>query len=247
VAEQIYADGPIAAPAKYEVPGSSEIIPIAVQALLNGSGASGDFVPTLIFRSQAGHVIARVPTATTVAAGGSAEVSWFPSGIRGGATATAGGLDMCIATTTSPYTIPATGGAMTSAVTWNDVRPLSGAYSWPVSGDATKISMGQGLYLVKFCLTPTAAWVNTSFVVAQPSWVSSGTGFLHQAFFLTTNTSALFAGLSNRPVIGTEGINLQATDSMQLLTGSSNAAGTAMQIITMLVIRLGDSVAGTVI
>jgi len=78
VADQIFADGPIATPASYEVPGSAAIVPIAVQALLNGSGASGDYVPTLIFRSQAGHVIARVPTSTTVTAGDDAEVSWFP-------------------------------------------------------------------------------------------------------------------------------------------------------------------------
>ena len=78
MADQIFADGPIATPASYEVPGSAAIVPIAVQALLNGSGASGDYVPTLIFRSQAGHVIARVPTSTTVTAGDDAEVSWFP-------------------------------------------------------------------------------------------------------------------------------------------------------------------------
>lgn len=78
MADQIYAPGPLATPAKYVVPGSSEIVPLAVQAVLDGTNASGDFVPTLIFRSQAGHVIARVPTSTTVVAGGSAEVSWFP-------------------------------------------------------------------------------------------------------------------------------------------------------------------------
>lgn len=86
MADQIYADGPITAPAKYKVPGSSVIVPIAVQAVLDGNNASGDFVPTLIFRSQAGHVIARVPTDTTVVAGGSAEVSWFP-GVKHAASA----------------------------------------------------------------------------------------------------------------------------------------------------------------
>ena len=83
MADQIFADGPIATPASYEVPGSAAIVPIAVQALLNGAGASGDYVPTLIFRSQAGHVIARVPTSTTVTAGDDAEVSWFP-GVKSG-------------------------------------------------------------------------------------------------------------------------------------------------------------------
>lgn len=89
MADQIFADGPIDAPAKYVVPGSSEIVPLAVQALLDGTNASGDFLPTLIFRSQAGHVIARVPVSTTVAAGGSAEVSWFP-GVKNAPAASSG-------------------------------------------------------------------------------------------------------------------------------------------------------------
>jgi hypothetical protein len=78
VAEQIYAPGPMATPAKYVVPGSSEIVPLAVQAVLDGTNASGDFVPALIFRLQAGHVIARVPTSQVVTAGDSAEVTWAP-------------------------------------------------------------------------------------------------------------------------------------------------------------------------
>ncbi len=77
---QIFTNGPQAVPLTYTVPGTGEVVPLACQALFDGTGASGPFVPALIFKSQAGHVIARVPTATTVAAGASAEVSWFPGG-----------------------------------------------------------------------------------------------------------------------------------------------------------------------
>jgi hypothetical protein len=78
VPDQIFSAGPLDAPEKYTVPGSQSMIPRACAADFDGTGASADFVPTLIFRSQAGHVIARVPTSTTVLAGSSAEVTWAP-------------------------------------------------------------------------------------------------------------------------------------------------------------------------
>jgi hypothetical protein len=248
VPDQIYAPGPDPAPLKYNVPGSQQMIPRACQALYNGSGAAGSYVPALIFRSQAGHVIARAILDSTIAAGDDAEVSWFP-GVKHAAAATPAGakLDMCIAKTTAPYTIAATGGGMTHAVVWTDVRPVGGTYTWPVAGNSTKIGMPAGIYLVLYNLDPVAVWVNTSFVVAQPNWVTSGTGFLHEAFFLTAGTTNLYAGVGSRPVTGKEEINLQITDQVQLLTGSSAAAGTAISIVTMTVIRLGDSIAGTVV
>ena len=57
--DQIYAPGPEPTPLVYDVPGSQRMIPRICFALYNGSGASGDYVPTLVYRSQAGHVIGR--------------------------------------------------------------------------------------------------------------------------------------------------------------------------------------------
>lgn len=89
MADSIFADGPLDAPEAYHVPGSAEIIPLSVAALFDGTNASAAFVPVLIFRDQQGNVIARVPTETTVSAGASAEVSWFPGVKRGGGATTA--------------------------------------------------------------------------------------------------------------------------------------------------------------
>lgn len=71
------ADG--GAPQSYTVPNATEIVPKAVNATFDGSATAGSYVPTLEMVSDGGVVIARIPCATTVAAGGSAEVSWFPS------------------------------------------------------------------------------------------------------------------------------------------------------------------------
>ena len=66
------------APASYEVPNATEIIPKAINATFDGTGASGSFVPTVEIISDGGVVVARVPCQTTVAAGGSAECTFAP-------------------------------------------------------------------------------------------------------------------------------------------------------------------------
>ncbi len=66
------------APASYEVPNAAEIIPKAINATFDGTGASGSFVPTVEIISDGGVVIARVPCQTTVAAGDSAECTFAP-------------------------------------------------------------------------------------------------------------------------------------------------------------------------
>src|SRR5213079_2177939 len=88
--DSIFSPGPEDAPVSYEVPGSSEIVPLACAAVFDGSGAGGSFKPALIFRDQSGHVIARAATDETFAAGESAEVSWFP-GVKVAAASTPSG------------------------------------------------------------------------------------------------------------------------------------------------------------
>lgn len=73
----IAALGVATLPEDYTIPDSLEIVPLAVRASFDGSGASGTFYPTLEFLSPGGVVIAECPCFTTIAAGGSADVTWF--------------------------------------------------------------------------------------------------------------------------------------------------------------------------
>lgn len=66
------------APFGYTVPNTQTITPLCCNATFDGSGASGDFVPTLEIVSDSGIVIARCPASTTVVAGDSAEVTFAP-------------------------------------------------------------------------------------------------------------------------------------------------------------------------
>lgn len=77
-----------AAPADYKLSNAALWSPLAVTALLDGTSASGDFLPTLEIVNPAGMVVARVP-GPSVTAGSSAEVTWAPFlRTAGGSTAT---------------------------------------------------------------------------------------------------------------------------------------------------------------
>lgn len=65
------------APITYVVSGAQTFLLLACNANFNGAAALGGYLPTLELISDSGHIIARSPVASTVAAGGSAEVSWF--------------------------------------------------------------------------------------------------------------------------------------------------------------------------
>lgn len=86
--KQILVAGTAPTPADFLIPGNGQIQPKAVNAVFDGSGAASAFLPTLEIVSDAGVVVARCP-APSVAAGGSAEVSWFPR-VGGGGSSSGG-------------------------------------------------------------------------------------------------------------------------------------------------------------
>lgn len=78
---QILASGSAGAPEAYTVPPSQEIIVKAASCTMDGTGASGDFLPMLSIIPPGGVGAIECPMLTSVAAGASAEVSWFPGGL----------------------------------------------------------------------------------------------------------------------------------------------------------------------
>jgi len=74
---QILTQNDQVSPLDYTIPAAQEIVPRAIFAECDGSGAGGAFLPTLQIISPSGHVVASCP-AEQVAAGASADVSWFP-------------------------------------------------------------------------------------------------------------------------------------------------------------------------
>lgn len=74
----LVAGGSKATPLDYTIPGAQEIVIKAATANYDGSGAGAPYVPTLLIKSPAGAVLAACPIGSTIAAGASADVSWFP-------------------------------------------------------------------------------------------------------------------------------------------------------------------------
>lgn len=75
---QIFVAGTAGAPAQWRVPGNGQIRPKAVYATFDGTGAAGVFLPILEVFSDGGELVGRYKAEASVAAGGSADVSWFP-------------------------------------------------------------------------------------------------------------------------------------------------------------------------
>jgi hypothetical protein len=75
---QIHPFGTEPAPADYNIPAAAELLLKGAFAKFDGSGAAGAFVPLLRIISDAGSVSLEAPQDVTVAAGGSADATWFP-------------------------------------------------------------------------------------------------------------------------------------------------------------------------
>lgn len=79
-----------AAPKAYKVPGAQEILPKSVTATFDCSGAAATVMPALQLIAPSGQVMGTFcDPSVTIAAGGSADVSWFP-GLKSVPTAAGG-------------------------------------------------------------------------------------------------------------------------------------------------------------
>lgn len=77
---QVIVAGLADAPAAWTVPGNGQITPLSIFAHYDGSGAATPFVPAIKVISDGGKTVGIYPYTSSIAAGGSADVSWFPGG-----------------------------------------------------------------------------------------------------------------------------------------------------------------------
>lgn len=70
--------GPVAAPLDYPVPASAQIVAVCVTASFDGTAAAGPFCPMYEVIAPDGSVVGRAPLRPEIAAGGAADVTWFP-------------------------------------------------------------------------------------------------------------------------------------------------------------------------
>jgi hypothetical protein len=75
---QVLVAGSAAAPARYIIPGNGQIRPKVIFAKYDGTATTSVYVPALKITSDAGLTVGIFPAFETVAAGASANISWFP-------------------------------------------------------------------------------------------------------------------------------------------------------------------------
>lgn len=88
-----------ASPKDYVLTGSQELLMKAVEASIDGSGTTSSYQAVLQMLAPDGTVMWSAPTTTTVAAGESVVVSWFPDVIGAGSGSSGGGLTVSDGTT----------------------------------------------------------------------------------------------------------------------------------------------------
>ncbi len=82
---QVLVTGTAPAPTHFTIPGNGQITPRTVFATYDGTAAAGSFKPALKIISDAGATVGIYAADSAVAAGASADVSWFP-GVTAAAT-----------------------------------------------------------------------------------------------------------------------------------------------------------------
>lgn len=70
--------GTVSAPAEWVLPPSLQLLLKQVYATFDGTSAAAPYLPCLEIISDSGHVIGDYPVDTSIAAGASADVTWFP-------------------------------------------------------------------------------------------------------------------------------------------------------------------------
>jgi len=213
---QITAPGVVAAPLDYLVPGSQEIIVKAAFATFDGTAAAAAFLPCLRVVSPGGKVVGEYVTDSSVAAGASADVSFFPRG-KGG-TATGGGVgvehnDALVAT--EPNIDFEDGGGVTWTVT--DDAPFS----------RVKIAAAAGGGALSWCFANSAS-------VSVPNGTVTSTFFDFTGHLQTndavTYTLAAQGGGRETPSLNSNGIYIVFMVAQGSIGGVAPAAGSAMKI-----------------
>jgi hypothetical protein len=227
----------------YVVPGSVIATPYSASVTFDGSSAAGNFIPCLTFKTQTGAIIARCP-APEVAAGDTAEVSWFPH--VGSTSAAAGTPELPVAffDTTTPFTLSTWGGAY-SLVTWDTMLGTDTThFTWPGSGGAGTVTLkGPGVYrcLYQWQIS-TLNYPNTTGVLLTDTNVSV-VGSTRETLSANSSTAALYRG---DPSVGTpfgplgeRVFNISSDQDLELLIAWTGTGTVTVATATMWLYRIG--------
>lgn len=221
------------------------VIPKSVTATFDGSGAAGAFLPTLIIAGKEGREVARIP-APEVAAGATAEVSWFPRGLKAAAAAGTGQATAFF-DGNAPLVLGPWGNVLTS-YPWAAMSTHSPAvYQWPSGGDPTKIHIAQpGVYQACY------QWQGSTTAFPPPPAkilsriVAPYTGAVVSDLSVNSANADVFRGMpfTNPPrgPVAVTTFNMQFAGDFQIQVAYTGATSYTLGDVAGFLIRLGDVV-----
>lgn len=183
--QQVLVVGQTDAPAQLMIPGNGQIEPKTIFASYDGTGAAGAFLPAIKVLSDAGEIVGIFPTSTSVAAGASADVTWFPGAGGLGAGSGVGVVPLAAGRVdpVTPITVPAHSAI---EIPWFEVNVNDASqFSWS-SGTPSILNVTDG-GIVLYSLT----------IMPDVDWPLAAAGFIrfwgHSGSDVSFETTSLFA------------------------------------------------------
>lgn len=227
-------------PQDYTIPGAQEILPKSVSAAMDGTSAGTSWFPCLQVLDPAGHVMFSAIASAPIAAGASADVSWF----RGLAQVPSSSAILPGTGVDRHVTSQVISNTTSTNISFDSV--LFDDLGWFSAGDPTKITVNlPGQYLVSY----TNAWV---YPAGSGFAIQTGIGYNAGARVIVSQQISSTGGTPNT-TSGMGIVNASAGDVFTLFvyqasggnmsTWIAGSSGTDVQAFpTLSVVRIGDRV-----
>jgi hypothetical protein len=245
--KQIFRTGPVDAPFSYELEPSETFQPLIIQAVLDGSGAAGPWLPAVVYESREGHVIGRAVADSPLKAGDDAAVTWFPRLRKAAAAAAAAALPRIFVDFNGVQVFPHAAAAFTR-LTWALATPLpNDTFDFPGTGGPTRIRIKRdGLYRFVY----TYAIQGLGFPAGPNALLSTvfapSAGEVQETLAANATTAALYRGdpaLGPTPgPVGELTFNIQAPGDVSLAFSNRFANPITIVLAEAFIVRLGDKV-----
>lgn len=186
---EILAQQVEAAPLIYDIPGGQEILIKCLSASFDGTSAGGAWVPAIQIIGPSGQTLRTFPLSTSVAAGGSADVSWFRAvgGGKGGSTVSTGFASYSGSTTL------ANDDTEDFDLTWDAVAGQEDMFD--LTNPALPKARQAGIYTIDYSVTArhTGALTGTLTIAMDLNNSAGGSGFANGSGPLAPNDGAVLS------------------------------------------------------